>query len=179
MICDILMRYVNIFPATTLLAASPLHAAELVSASDIPSVAAALAAAGFRAELRRDDDGARYFSVDDDAQGFSLGFGDCADEAATTGCKLLIFGVSWTSDDGLDVDIANRFNRDATLAHAFVDDDGALFLTLVVTTSGGLTTENFAAVLAEWQAADRDLSARLDTPPEAPGGAVIASLSAR
>jgi hypothetical protein len=179
MIRDTLLRYVHIFGAAALLAASPVQAAELVSVSDIPSVAAALAAAGLKAELRRDDDGVPYFSVDDGAEAFSIGLGDCADDAATTGCKLLIFEVSWTNDDGLDVAIANRFNRDATLAHAFVDDDGAMVLSLVVTTSGGLTAENFAAVLAEWQAADRDLNALLDTPPEPPGGAVIASLSAR
>jgi hypothetical protein len=177
MICDTLLRYVNIGLAAALLAASPLRAADLVSASDIPSVAAALAAAGLPAELRSDDDGAAYFSVDEGGQAFSLGFGDCEEPATTSGCKLLIFEVSWTSDDGLDVDIANRFNRDATLAHAFVDDDGTLVLNLIVTTIGGLTPENFAAVLAGWQAADRELSALVDTEDTPAGGAVIASLS--
>jgi hypothetical protein len=173
------MRYVNICLAVALLAASPVRAADMVSASDIPSVAAALTAAGYKAELRRDDDGARYLLVNEGPQEFSISFGDCEDDVATTGCKLLIFDTSWEAGDGLDVDIANRFNREATLAHAYVDDDGVLVLTLVVNSSGGLTPENFAAVLAEWQAADSDLSAMIDDHPGPAPDTVIAALNTR
>ena len=151
----------------------------MVSASDIPSVTAALAAAGFKADLRRDDDGVRYLLVNEGAEEFSISFGDCDDDVAATGCKLLIFDASWEADSELDVEIANRFNREATLAHAFVEADGTFVLTLVVNTSGGLTKENFAAVLAEWQAADADLDALIGDDAAPATGTIVVALNAR
>jgi hypothetical protein len=175
---DALMRTVNICLAVLLLLAAPARAAELVSASDIPSVTSALAEAGYGAELRQDDDGVRYLLVNEGPQEFSISFGDCEDVVAAKGCKLLIFDASWDADSGLDVETANRFNRNSTLAHAFVDEDGSFVLTLIVNTSGGLTPENFAAVLAEWQSADAGLSALIgDEPP--PAGVVVAALTVR
>lgn len=175
---DGLMRHVNTCLAALLLLAVPARAADLVSASDIPSVTTALAAAGYKADLRRDDDGIRYLLVNEGPEEFSISFGDCEDDVEATGCKLLIFDASWDAESGLDVETANRFNRDATLAHAFVDDDGVFVLTLVINTLGGLPTENFAAVLAEWQAADADLAAIIgeDRAP-ASGTVIVASIS--
>jgi hypothetical protein len=161
-----------------LLMAPPAAAAETVSASDIPSVTAALVAAGYKADLRMDEDGVRYLLVNEGPDEFSISFGDCEDDVAATGCKLLIFDASWDADSGLDVETANRFNRAATLAHAFVDDDGAFVLTQVVNTSGGLPAANFAAVLAEWQAADAELVAMIGG-DAAPAGGVIVAFNAR
>jgi hypothetical protein len=175
---DELMRLIHICCAGLLLLAVPARSAELISASDIASVTAALGAAGFKAELRRDDEGIRYLLVNEGPQEFSISFGECADDVEATGCKLLIFDASWDAESGLDVDTANRFNRTSTLAHAFVDEDGAFVLTLIVNTSGGLTPANFAAVLAEWQAADADLTELIGAEP-APAGTVVVALSAR
>lgn len=176
---DQLMRHINTCLAAALLLAAPVCAAETVSASDIPSVTSALAAAGFKADLRQDDDGVRYLLVNEGPQEFSISFGDCVDDVATTGCKLLIFDASWDADSGLDLETANSFNREATLAHAFVDDDGAFVLTLAVNTSGGLTPANFAAVLADWQAADADLGAMIGATDAPASGDVVIALSVR
>ena len=176
---DELMRAVHICLAGLLLLAAPVRAADLVSASDIPSVTSALAAAGYRAELRQDEDGVRYLLVNEGPQEFSISFGDCEDDVAAKGCKLLIFDASWDADSGLDMETANRFNRSSTLAHAFVDEDGSFVLTLIVNTSGGLTPENFAAVLAEWQAADTELGSLIGEEPPPAGSVVVAALSAR
>lgn len=160
-------------------AASPAadSAAGTVSASDITSVTAALVAAGYPARIAQADDGGTYVLVSEGDAEFAVSFDDCEDSVATIGCNLLIFNASWEGSDGDDHDVANDFNQSATLAHAFVDSEGSLNLTLAVTTSGGLPAENFADILARWQAADEALSALVEAAPAASSGTIIATLN--
>jgi len=159
--------------------AAPAAAAEIVSAADISSVTRALVAAGYETAIKQDDDGETYILVDEGDDEFSVSFDDCEDDASTKGCNLLIFNATWEADEDFDNDVVNQFNQAATLAHAFIDDDGTLNLTLSVTTKGGLTAENFAEVIAIWQASDDDLSEQIDADGNKPPEAVIAELSAR
>jgi hypothetical protein len=152
------------------------RAQDVLSAADVPAIAAALDAAGYQTNIRQDDDGATYVLAEMDGKEFSVSFDDCEDEIATIGCKLLVFNTSWENEDSEDIVLANRFNQTATLAHAFVDTDGLLNLAMVVTTAGGLPSVNFADAIARWQTADDALTAMVEA--EAPAaGRVIASLS--
>lgn len=159
--------------------AAPASAAETVSAADIPSVATALAAAGYTAVIKQDDDGTTYILAEEGGEEFDVSFDDCEDPVATIGCKLLIFSTSWEPDAAEAGEVANRFNQTARLAHAFVDDEDVLNLTLAVTTKGGLPAENFAAVIASWQAADTALSDMVAGDSEPKPAVVVAALSVR
>lgn len=158
--------------------AGPAAAADMVSAADIPSVTAALQAAGHRTTLRQDEDGVRYILVDEGDNDFSVDFDDCEDAEAATGCNMLIFNAVWDADDSVDAAFVNDYNRNSTLAHAFVGDDGTLNLTLSVTTRGGLPAANFAEVIAIWDASDKDLSDLLDK-GKGGGGVIVTALSVR
>jgi hypothetical protein len=151
-------------------------AAQTVSAADVPSVSAALIAAGYRTATRTDEDGATYLLVEEGGDEFSVSFDECEDHLATTGCKILVFNTSWELSDDTDNDVANAFNQQATLAHAFVDEEGLLNLSLAVTTEGGLPADNFADVIARWQAADNALAALVDADAPAAPGTVVAAL---
>jgi hypothetical protein len=165
--------------AATLLAAAPA-AAETISASDIGSVTRALAAAGYAAEVKRDDDGIAYILADQGGDEFSVSFEDCDDDVATIGCKLLVFNTAWEADTDPDVDLVNRFNRTATLARAFIDDDGAINLSLEVATRAGLPEANFDDIIAWWQSADAALTALVEADADvAPDAVVVAGLSVR
>jgi hypothetical protein len=160
-------------------AATPAHAAETVSAADIASVASALVAAGHTATISQDDDGATYILADEGEDEFAVSFDDCEDATASIGCNMLIFYASW-EPDVVDADeLANRFNQTATIAYAFVDEDDSLTLTLALTTIGGLPTENFAAVIARWQAANDALSAMVSGERAPKADIVVAALNAR
>lgn len=159
--------------------AAPACAGETVSAADIPSVATALAAAGYTAAIKQDDDGTTYILAEEGGDEFDVSFDDCEDAIATIGCKILIFRTSWEPDAAQAGELANRFNQTARLAHAFVDDEDVLTLTLAVTTKGGLPAENFAAVIANWQAADNALSAMVSGDGEPSGTIVVAALNVR
>lgn len=157
--------------------AAPASAADVISASDIPSVTAALEAAGHKAALRRDDEGVRYILVDEGEHEFSVSFDDCEDLVEAAGCNMLIFNAVWDGDGEGDADIVNTYNRSSTLAHAYIDEaDGTLNLTLSVTTKGGLTAANFAEIIAIWEASDAELADLLGE-EEAKPGVVVAALS--
>lgn len=138
-------RFLRTLMAVTILAgcASGACAEALLSAGDVPAVAAALDTAGYQTSIRQDDDGATYVLAEADGKEFSVSFDECEDAIETTGCKLLVFNPSWEDGDSEDGVLANRFNQAATLAHAFVDADGLLNLAMALTTKGGLTAANF------------------------------------
>ncbi len=162
--------------AVAALWAMPAAAADLVSARDIPSVVGALSAAGVPIAIEHDEDGGIYLVGGDDGDEFTVDFDDCDDDAARTGCKLLNFEASWEPETFIDAALVNRFNRDATLGHAYLDDDGALHLVLSVTTVAGLPPENFRDVLAWWRDADARLGELIDAAnpaPTAPDGGAI------
>jgi hypothetical protein len=150
----------------------------VVSAADIPSVIAGLKAAGHDAVIREDDEGVPYVLVDEGDDEFSVSFDDCDDAVAAIGCNLLIFNAAWEADATLDPDTVNQFNQQSTLAHAFLDEEGALNLSLSVTTKGGLPAANFAEVIAIWEASDKDLAEMIDAGEAPSSGVTVASLSA-
>jgi hypothetical protein len=152
-------------------------AADMVSAADIPAVVAALDTAGYRPTIKKDDDGATYILAEEGGDEFSVSFDECEESIATTGCKILVFNTSWEDASNEDIDLANRFNQTATLAHAFVDADGMLNLAMVVTTEGGLPAANFSDVIARWQAADDALTAMIEAEAPAASGRIVASFS--
>lgn len=146
------------FLAAMVALAAPLQAAPAVSARDISSVVRALGDAGVPAAIKRDDDGIIYVLGDEGGSAeFTVNFADCDDDEAKTGCKLLMFDTVWEPADFIDADLVNRFNRKATLGHAFLDEEGALHLALSVTTVASLDGDNFRDVLAWWDDADADL----------------------
>jgi hypothetical protein len=151
----------------------------VVSAADIPSVVAGLAATGHLAAIRKDDEGVPYILVDEGDDEFSVSFDDCDDASAAIGCNLLIFNAAWEADPALDPLVVNQFNQQSTLAHAFLDEEGALNLSLAVTTRGGLPAANFAEVIAIWEASDAELAALIEAGDPPASGVIVTAFSVR
>lgn len=133
------------------LAASPLAATAagkgLLHASDPDSIARAMREIGYKAELGVDGAGDPMISSGASGYNFEVYFYDCEDGR---NCKSLQFSAGFDVGRKVAADVMNDWNRGKRFGAAFVDDEGSPFLQYDVSTTGGLTEENFADVVDWW-----------------------------
>ncbi len=123
-------------------------AANMVCASNPKSIVDAIQQAGYRAELTKD--GVGDPQIDSSASGYkySVMFYDCTNHMA---CKSIQFQASFNVAKGLDVDYVNKWNETKRFVRAALEDGDTFYLRYDVSTTGGLTQENFADVLDWWE----------------------------
>jgi hypothetical protein len=144
--------------AALLCAAAPASA-QTISAADPKGVAAAMQAAGYRAQLTTDGVGDPKIESSAEGVNYSLYFYGCSGGA---GCTSLLFQAGFDLQDGASMDMMNVWNKDRLIGAAWLDHEDDPFIEHFVTTVGGLTPENFAEVLRLWSVAIADFKAHID-----------------
>jgi hypothetical protein len=133
-------------------AAAPLMANEIYG-SDAKTIVTAMQAQGFRAQLSTDDDGAPLISSSVAGINFAVNFYGCE---VPEGCQWIELAASFTTQTPTTMDMVNDWNANNLFGTSFIGTDGSVYLTYVLTTTGGLTRDNFNDVLARWEFAVGD-----------------------
>jgi hypothetical protein len=119
-----------------------------VFASKPKTVVTSIQALGYTATIIREDDGPRIDSTIAKLN-YSIFFYGCSDSGDD--CQVLEFNSSFTPDRPATPDDIANWNRDNLFGTAYLTDEGVASISYTVTTAGGLTTENFADVIARWE----------------------------
>jgi hypothetical protein len=106
------------------------------------------------------DDGQPLIDVDGPTYDYSIFFMDCNGKKD---CAAITFSANFDKDKILDVDLANRWNREHRVPKAYIDKDGQLYLQMEVSTVGGITPANFRDWKQWWDDALVDFSNLYDS----------------
>lgn len=120
---------------------------ELISGNDVEAIAALLREAGYKAQIKINDDGVRYIDSAANGMYFTLSFTDCD---INTGCASLRFLAWWERPAGFSPKEANEWNNSYKLARAAIDREGDLVLDYYLSLKGGVRRENFLDVFDWW-----------------------------
>jgi hypothetical protein len=134
-------------------AASPLLAqdcaADLVCAARPQSIADALKAQGFKAQVERNEQtGNPLVSSAASGYNYKIYFYGCEQAAK---CTTLSFVTVFEKDGTNTPELANLWNKENRFSQMAVNDNGTLAFSYDVTTVGGLNKANFADVVDWWQ----------------------------
>lgn len=121
----------------------------LVCASAPQTIATALSAAGYKAELTTDKAGDPMIRSAAAGYNFIVYFYGCKDHKQ---CSSLQFMSSFEADGTNTPELANKWNNSKRFSQMAVTDDGALDFSYDVATIGGLNQENFTDVIEWWEA---------------------------
>lgn len=118
-----------------------------ITAADPDSVLEAIRAFGHKAKLQTDDSGFPLIAADRDGLKYWVYFYGCD---GPEGCLDIQFYSSFDVEQPLTPEWANAWNTQWVAGRADVSKGGDPALSYFVTTSGGLSQENFEGVLAVW-----------------------------
>jgi hypothetical protein len=134
--------------APAALCESPLAALfKTVDATDPARLAEILRDEGYRAKVERDDVGDPKISSSSQGVDWTIFFYDCDGDR----CKSIQFAIAFDTEDGVPLELVNRWNRDNRFAKAYLDDENDPFLEYDVNLVGGVTRNNFADTLGLWE----------------------------
>ncbi len=148
-------------------AAAAADAPKTVLAADPAGVAAAVQAAGYKAELKPNKRGKPFIASATNGSDYAIDFCNCDDDDKAVGCKTLMFSSWWKAQSWHTIALANAYNAKYTFGRAYIDKDGDLNLELAVTTTGGLTLDNFKDVIDWWSTVDADMARMVNAAEEA------------
>jgi len=123
--------------------------AGMICATKPETIADALRAAGFSADVGKTEKG--FTRIKSSASGFkySIYFEDCDDAKAN--CASIRFYTDFDKDGSETLDLANRWNRDKRLGKAYLLDDGSFAIEYDLSTVGGVNAANFKDVITWWE----------------------------
>lgn len=123
--------------------------AGLICANKPETIADALRAAGFSAELGKTEKG--FTRVKSSASGYkyTIYFEDCDDAKAN--CASIRFFTDFDKDGTESFELVNKWNHDKRLGKAYLQDDGSFAMEYDLSTVGGLTAANFKDVITWWE----------------------------
>ncbi len=127
--------------------AAPLAQAQSVNANAPQSVANALSAAGYSAELGTDEYGDPKISSNYDGINFTIYFYGCDDGSA---CQDLQFRASFQTDR-INHTQMNTWNRDKFMGKAYVTDNGSSIVEHPVAGVDGMSRYAFDRTLRRWE----------------------------
>jgi len=138
--------------ATTAAPATPAAPAAggLIVASDPQGVVSAMQALGYTATLGTDGAGDPTITGDLEGVSYNVYFYGCQNNA---NCQWLIFSAGFNLPNGSTMEVVNTWNQSNLVGQAYLDPEQDPFLNYFVTTTGGLTQENFADVVDWWRVA--------------------------
>ena len=122
----------------------------LILASDPQGVATAMQGLGYTATLGTDNAGDPTISGDIEGVNYNVYFYGCQEHA---NCQWLIFSAGFDLPNGSTPQVINDWNTNNLVGQAYLDNEQDPFLNYFVTTTGGLTQENFADVVDWWKVA--------------------------
>jgi hypothetical protein len=129
--------------------------AGMVCASNPQTVMAAMAKAKFEPKLDKDDDGDPLISSKEGVYSFDVYFYGCK---ANKNCDSLRFESTFEKAPENTAEFANKWNSKKRFLQAYVRANGEFTVAYDVATIGGLTSANFADVLAWWNSQLDELS---------------------
>lgn len=149
---------------------TPVCGHDLICAADPQTVVSALQKRGFRAELVSDPTGP-YIASGAEGYAFYVLFNDCKDGKD---CTSLQFNILFAESDRHTPQYANAFNIRYRYIQVGALPNNKLRFAYDLNTMGGITKENFYALLGIWSGALRSFAnfsreqAALSVPPAAP-----------
>ncbi len=136
----------------------------LVCASKPDTITSIMKSLEPKVKMRKADDDDPVIDVEGPVYDYEVMFMDCKNRAQ---CAAVTFSSAFKAEPLLDVDFANRWNREHRIPKAYVDKDGALYLQLEVSTIGGLTRANFRDWKEWWDSGLSDFAKFYDKESDA------------
>lgn len=153
---------------TAMAAPSAAMAADrVVDVSSVKNVAALLQEAGYKAEIKKGNDGGSYIESGANGSGFQLTFYGCTNDA---GCNSFEFYSYFKKEPFFSVAMANEWNAKKRFLKVTIDSDGDLAEYLYVSALGKMTYDNFKDYIDWYASMDSDLSGFIKEKREAAGG---------
>jgi len=126
----------------------------LLDLSTAEQLAKAVQDAGYKAELKKNDDGSPYVLSAANGEGFTIDLTDCK----ALKCAGLSFQAFYKPEPLFTTAFANRWNQEKRFLKVSINDRGELRLWFDVSTRGKLTKENFADLIDWYVTMDAELS---------------------
>ena len=145
--------------AAFLLLVPGFASANEIDARNPDTVLTALQDLGYRATLGSDSDGDPKVTSTIEAVNYTIFFYGCRDGL---NCESIQFAAAFDVPEVLTAAMMNDWNTTKLMGEATVADDGDPRLTFFVTTTGGLTRENFVKIVALWGASMSDFKDFID-----------------
>lgn len=154
--------------AASLAASATAASAELITASDVEAVAAAMARGGFTVAAAQSNSGDPALLAQHPDVNFRVFFMGCEDGA---NCQHLLFSAQYTIEGDFDPEVLSAYMAANAMggAHVSLDDSETTTLRYFVTTVGGVSKEQFSEILFLWRTANLSYR-RAIAPPEAQDG---------
>lgn len=145
------MRRAALFLICALALAAPAGAQQVagpVTAFDPPSVAAALRARNYPADVRRTNDGGWFVSAQMGQTPFQAILLNCAQTG--TRCTDLQLFARLEANDAATLERINAWNARSRFARAYLDQTGRPVLEMDLSVEGGVGPTNIGAMLDTW-----------------------------
>ena len=139
----------------------------VIDVSSVKGVAALLQEAGYKAEIKKGDDGGSYIESGVNGSDFQLIFYGCTNDA---GCDSFEFYSYFKKEPFFSSDMANEWNMKKRFLKVAVDSDGDLAEYLYVSALGNMTYENFKDYIDWYASMDTQLGAFIKEKRDAAGG---------
>lgn len=144
--------------AAVLLAAAtpPAHAQDrIVEPNSIEAIVALMHEAGYKAEVKTQDNGERYIESGANGGVFSIYLYGCKNKS---GCDSFEFYSYYKKKPHYTAELANDWNAKKRFLKVVIDKDGDLAEYLYVSSLGKMTYANFVDYIDWYTAMDSDLS---------------------
>src|SRR6218665_1992513 len=132
---------------------------QLVDAAQPSAFAEVLQQEGYKAALKKSEDGKPFIESAANGESFTVNFSECN---PVKGCDAAQFYTWYKKQPWFDAELANRWNDDKRFLKISIDKEGDLSVFLDVSLKGKLTYANLADVIDWWSVMTADLDKFLD-----------------
>lgn len=152
------MRFLKFFAAAALLVSPTLVSAQdkVVDLGDVKTVAGLLLQAGYKSDLKKNDDGTGYILSATNGSDFTVRFYSCKKD--DTGCESFEFFSYYKKKPYFSPAMANEWNARKRFMKVAIDDDGDLVEYVYVSAVGKSTYKNFVDYVEWFTQMDGELS---------------------
>ena len=147
------------FVAALALPASAMAADRIVDLSSVEGVASLLKEAGYKAEIKKGEDGTSYIVSGMNGYAFNVNFYGCTNDK---GCDSIDFYTWDKKEPFFSPEMANEWNVSKRFLKVAIDKDGDLSEYLSFSTLGNMTFANFKDYLDWFGSMEGDLDKFLD-----------------
>ena len=144
-----------------------MAADRVVDVSSVKGVAALLQEAGYKAEIKKGDDGDSYITSGANGSGFQLNFYGCKNDAD---CDSFEFYSYFKKEPFFSAEMANEWNAKKRFLKVAVDRDGDLAEYIYVSALGKMTSDTFKDYIDWYASMDAELSGFIKEKREAAAG---------
>ena len=141
--------------AAAMLPASAMAADRVVDVSSVEGVASLLREAGYKAEVKKGDDGDLYIASGVNGGDIQVVFYGCKD---AKGCDSFEFYSWYKKEPFFSAEMANEWNASKRFLKVVIDKDGDLAEYLYVSALGNMTFDNFKDYVDWYSSMDASLS---------------------